>query len=139
MPQLEVRRSEFARRPSPLAGTARLLSGEFIILWKWERMSPVQQVQPSQVRTCSLWNAVLSGALGHPWSACGSLFCCRLWQRVHRRGRVLACVLGKGGNPPHSFLQYIIEKNPLLEFRRARKGLIRSCKHLALYCLQRLL
>lgn len=133
MPQVEVRRSEFAQQPSLLAGTARLLSGEFVILWKWERMSPVQRVQPSQVSTCSLWNAVLSGALGHPWSACGSLFCCRLWRRVHMGGRVLVCVLGKGGNPHHSFLQ-LLKKPLLLEFRRARKGLIRSCKHLALYC-----
>lgn len=33
-----------------------------------------------------------------------------------------------------SLISAITKKTLLLEFRRARKGLIRSCKHLALYC-----
>lgn len=133
MPQVEVRRSEFAQQPSPLAGTARLLSGEFIILWKWERMSPVQRVQPSQVSTCSMWNACAVGSSG------ASLVC--VWELVLLsavaacpHGRMCPCVRFGERRKSTSLISAITKKTLLLEFRRARKGLIRSCKHLALYC-----
>lgn len=76
LPQCKVRRSELAQQPSSPGRTARLLSGELIILWEWERMSPVQRVQPRQVSThgilcCGELQAILALPVG-ACSAAGS-------------------------------------------------------------------
>lgn len=75
--QWKVRRSELAQQPSPLAGTARLLSGVFVILWKWGRTSPVQRVQPSQVSTGGMLSCrELRGILGLRVGACSAVGSC---------------------------------------------------------------
>lgn len=78
--------------------------------------SPSQQGKHVQPAKC--WAVWRFGALSV--SACGSLFCCRLLQRVlrvHARGCVFACacVLGEGGNPQPSCQQYIAFKKTLQE------------------------
>lgn len=102
-----------------------------LFLWKWERMSPVQRVQPSQVSTCGmlccgeLW-AILALRVG----ACSAAGC----GSVSTRGDLSLHVFwGKEKSTSLITAQCIIKKNPLA-FRRARKGLIRSYKRLALCC-----
>lgn len=108
--QRKVRRSEPAQQPGPLAGTAWLLSGEFIILWKWERMSPVQRVQPSQVSTCGmLCCGELWGILALRVGACSAAGC----GSCPREGTCPCTCAGERRNPHHSSLHSaLLKKNP---------------------------
>lgn len=96
-----------------------------------------QQGKRVQPASCSWSRLELCGGLGQGWSLhVGACFavgrfskCCR---SVCVRGRVSACVLGKGGYPRPSFLQSVAFEKTLYEFRRVRESLIRWCKPLAL-------
>lgn len=142
MLRLKVRRSKLAQQPSQLAPRAWLHTGGVdpcLEMGENESSAPSvsQQGKRVQPASCSwsrleLWGGWRQGCSLHV-GACFAVSCCsKCCRSVCMRGCVFACVLGKGGNPCPSFLQYVAFEKTLHEFRRVREGLIRSCKPLAL-------
>lgn len=88
----------------------------------------MQQVQPSQVSTCGmLCCRELWGILALRVPACSAAGC----GSVSTRGDLSLHVFwGKEEIHITHLCNALLKKHPLLAFRRARKGLIRSCKHL---------
>lgn len=87
------------------------LRGELIVFSKWGRMNLVCRVRPNKVSTCHPQNALPFGSLGHCESlrvgACFAVGCCSVCC-VSTPGDVFMHVLGKGGNPHPSSLQYTV-------------------------------